>query len=192
MMRLIDLLGLVGRNLFIVILGTVIIGGLSAAFAYILLPDEYEAEAIVTVLPLEGGLTGHAASVAMGYTHDRAFLEDVAERAGLDSADGLEVESNVQTATDNLLITVRGHSDRDVSRFSEAMTDLVVETAETDGFAARKAGIAGAATLSGPKRPFIVLVGVAAGFTVSVCLIVLRELSGRPAQNASLFKQPEQ
>lgn len=63
MMRLIDLLGLVGRNLFIVILGTVIIGGLSAAFAYILLPDEYEAEAIVTVLPLEGGLTGHAASV---------------------------------------------------------------------------------------------------------------------------------
>ena len=192
MMRLIDLLGLVGRNLFIVILGTVIIGGLSAAFAYILLPDEYEAEAMVTVLPLEGGMTGHAASAAMGYTQDRAFLEDVAERAGLDSADGLEVESNVQTATDNLLITVRGHSDRDVSSFSEAMADLVVETAETDGFAAQKAGIAGAAALSGPKRPFIVLVGVAAGFAVSVCLIVLRELSGRPAQNASLFKQPEQ
>lgn len=191
-MRLIDLLELVGRNLFIVILGTVIIGGFSAAFAYILLPDEYEAEAMVTVLPLEDGLTGYAASVAMGYTQDRTILEDAAERAELDSAAGLEVESNVQTATDNLLITVRGHSNRDVSRFSEAMADLVVETAETDGFTAQKAGIAGAATLSGPKRPFIVLVGVAAGFAVSVCLIVLRELSGRPAQNASLFRQSEQ
>ncbi len=189
-MTLLELLGLLKRNLKLVILFPILFAVAAYGFAYGMLTDTYTASTTLYVLAdnddngntsLNTTLSGSqlvSNDIASLITSSRV-MDTAAEKLGLTSLAGFSVSVQSQTTNRVISLAVSGKDPEAVADVANAMATSVSKLAQ-EIMSVKSVNIVDKAQVplgpSGPNRPMYVAVGFLAGLFFAVAFVVLKDM----------------
>ena len=191
-MTLLELLALMRKHLRLVIILHILTAALTAAYAWLIMPDEYTASVSLYVLTSSGtqentnALTNSDLSASQMLTNDVAELVksdrvtgDSASDLGMSSLKGYKINVESQTTTRVITLSVTGESAQAVATVANALAKT------TDKVAQEVMGVESVNVIdeakaptspSGPNRVLYTIVAALAGLFVAIAGIVLADM----------------
>ncbi len=189
-MTLLELLGLLKRNLKLVILLPILFAAAAYGFAYGMLTDTYSTSTTLYVLADSDDSTNAASNSNLTssqlITNDIASLitssrvmDGAAADLGLPSLAGYSVSVSSQTTNRVITLTVGGKDPEGVAEVANAMAAEVSSLAQ-EVMDVKSVNVVDKAKAplgpSGPNRPMYVAVGFLAGLFFAVAIVVLKDM----------------
>ncbi len=189
-MTLLELLGLLKRNLKLVILLPILFAGAAYGYAYGLLADTYTTRTTLYVLTDTGNSDNSSLSSTLNgsqlVSNDIAALitssrvmDGAAQDLGMASLAGYSVSVSSQTNNRVITLSVSGANAEGVAAVANAMAVEVSALAQ-DVMDVKAVNVVDEARTpgapSGPNRPMYVAVGFLAGLFFAVAFVVLKDM----------------
>lgn len=192
-MTLLELLGLMRRNLKLVVILPVLFAICAAGVCWGFLQNQYTAQVNIYALSKldssqqeSGGVTNTDLTGSQLLANDIAELaqneqvqSEAAEKSGLSSMEGYKVSVESSTSSRVLSVSVTGKSATIAAILANKMADVIDQTAR-EIMDVQAVNVISEAQVpqqpSGPKRPLYVAVAFLAGLFLAVAIIVLMDM----------------
>lgn len=196
-MTLLELLKLLRKHIKLVIALPVVCALITAAVAWLVLPNTYTASVSMYVLTRSGESDGTLSSTDLsasqmiandvaGLFKDRRVLDDTAASLQMTSLGGYDIKVESGTTTRVITLSVTGESAQSVAIVANALAATTDEVAR-EAMDVKSVNVIGPATEpatpSGPPRALYTVVAFLAGAFLAVVVVVLMDMTNTRVRN---------
>lgn len=192
-MTLLELFGLIRRNIKLVVILPVVCGVLAAAFCWGFMSNVYTAETSIYALTttsdrsnVNQGITSSDINASQQLANDFAELAGnqqiqlkAASSLGMDNLNGYSVKVVSHTTNRVIKLDVTGKDPESCARIANALATEIGDTA-VEVMGVEAVNVISKATTpevaSGPNRKMYLLVAILAGLFVAIALVVLKDM----------------